>query len=56
MFPVFIKIIALIKQEIKDKIIIIRANNNKREFGLEFGYNIRKRIYNSSLVLYINIL
>jgi hypothetical protein len=36
MFPAFIKIITLIKREIGDKIIIIRANNNKEEFRLEF--------------------
>jgi hypothetical protein len=35
-FSALIEIIALIKREIEDKIIIIRANNNKGEFGLEF--------------------
>jgi hypothetical protein len=35
-FPALIKIIALIKRKTKDKIIIIRANNNRREFKPEF--------------------
>jgi hypothetical protein len=35
-FPALIEIIALIKREIKDKVVIIRANNNRGEFGPEF--------------------
>jgi hypothetical protein len=35
-FPALIKIIALLKREIGDKVVIIRANNNKREFKPEF--------------------
>jgi hypothetical protein len=35
-FPVLIEIIALIKREIGDKVVIIRANNSRGEFGLEF--------------------
>jgi hypothetical protein len=35
-FPALIKIIALIKRETGDKVVIIRANNSRGEFGPEF--------------------
>jgi hypothetical protein len=35
-FPALIEIIALIKREIRDKVIIIRANNSRGEFRPEF--------------------
>jgi hypothetical protein len=35
-FPALIEIIALIKRETEDKVIIIRVNNNRGEFGPEF--------------------
>jgi hypothetical protein len=36
MFPAFMEIIALIKRETGDKVIIIRADNGRGEFGPEF--------------------
>jgi hypothetical protein len=35
-FPALIEIIALIKREIGDKVVIIRADNSRGEFGPEF--------------------
>jgi hypothetical protein len=42
-FPALIEIIALIKREIGDKVIIIRANNNKGEFRPEFQRRYKKK-------------
>jgi hypothetical protein len=42
-FPALIKIIALIKRETRDKVIIIRANNNKEEFRPEFQQRYKKK-------------
>jgi hypothetical protein len=35
-FPALIEIIALIKRKIGDKVVIIRVDNGRGEFGLEF--------------------
>jgi hypothetical protein len=43
MFPALIEIIALIKREIGDKIVIIRANNNRGEFRPEFQRRCKEK-------------
>ena len=47
MFPAFIKVIYIIKREIVNRVVIIRANNNKGEFGLKF-----QSIYNKDGIIF----
>jgi hypothetical protein len=42
-FPALIEIIALIKRETGDKVVIIRANNSRGEFGLEFQRRYKEK-------------
>jgi hypothetical protein len=42
-FSVLIEIIALIKRETGDKIVIIRANNSRGEFGPEFQRRYKEK-------------
>jgi uroporphyrinogen-III synthase len=43
MFPALIEIIALIKRETGDKVIIIRANNSRGEFKPEFQRRYKEK-------------
>jgi len=51
-FLIFIKVIYIIKREITDKVIIIKADNNKDEFGFEFirKYNKNNIIFESCFI------
>ena len=42
-FPALIEIIALIKRETEDKVVIIRANNNRGEFRPEFQRRYKEK-------------
>ena len=43
MFPALIEIIALIKREIRDKVVIIRADNGRGEFRPEFQRRYKEK-------------
>ena len=43
MFSVLIEIIALIKRETGDKVVIIRADNGRGEFELEFQRQYKEK-------------
>jgi hypothetical protein len=46
-FPALIKVIHMIKREIADRVVIVRADNSKGEFGLKF-----QTIYNKDGIIF----
>ena len=46
-FPALIEVIYIIQREIIDRVVIVRADNNKGEFGLKF-----QTIYNKDNIIF----